>query len=99
MTIPFADGHTGSLSTSEVKRHRARLVLGRGAAWEVLRVLSAFASLALFEGSWLAWTNAVSVGPSMGSFLLLSASGAQGFAKTGRPGRHKDSSTEGRTMM
>jgi hypothetical protein len=33
---------TGSLSTSEVKRHRARLVLGWGTAWEDLRVLSAF---------------------------------------------------------
>ena len=32
----------GSLSTSEVKRHRARLVLGWGTAWEDLRVLSAF---------------------------------------------------------
>ena len=32
----------GSLSTSEVKRHRAQLVLGWGTAWEDLRVLSAF---------------------------------------------------------
>ena len=43
----FADGHTvventGSLLTSEVKRHRARLVLGWGTAWEDLWVLSAF---------------------------------------------------------
>ena len=43
----LADGHTvaentGSLLTSEVKRHRARLVLGWGTAWEDLRVLSAF---------------------------------------------------------
>ena len=33
---------TGSLSTSEVKQHRARLVLGWRTAWEDLRVLSAF---------------------------------------------------------
>ena len=43
----LADGHTvaentGSLLTSEVKRHRARLVLGWGTAWEDLGVLSAF---------------------------------------------------------
>ena len=42
----FADGHTASnapdLPTSEVKWHRARLVLGWGTAWEDLRVLSAF---------------------------------------------------------
>ena len=46
-STPFADGHTvaentGSLLTSEVKRHRARLVLGWGTAWEDLGVLSAF---------------------------------------------------------
>ena len=45
--IDVADGHTvventGSLLTSEVKRHRARLVLGWGTAWEDLGVLSAF---------------------------------------------------------
>ena len=39
---PYQVGCTGSLSTSEVKRHRARLVLGWGTAWEDLRVLSAF---------------------------------------------------------
>ena len=47
ISTPLADGHTvaentGSLLTSEVKRHRARLVLGWGPAWEDLRVLSAF---------------------------------------------------------
>ena len=36
---------TGFLLTSEVKRHRARLVLGWGTAWEDLRVLSAFTTL------------------------------------------------------
>jgi hypothetical protein len=36
---------SGSLSTSEVKRRRARSVLGWGTAWEDLRVLSAFASV------------------------------------------------------
>ena len=39
---PYHAGCTGSLLTSEVKRHRARLVLGWGTAWEDLRVLSAF---------------------------------------------------------
>ncbi len=34
--------YTGSLPTSEVKRRRARSVLGWGTAWEHLRVLSAF---------------------------------------------------------
>ena len=46
-TNEFAGGHTvventGSLLTSQVKRHKARLVLGWGTAWEDLRVLSAF---------------------------------------------------------
>ena len=41
---PYRVECTGSLPTSEVKRHRARLVLGRGTAWEDLRVLSAFLS-------------------------------------------------------
>ena len=39
---PYRVEHTGSLLTSEVKRHRARLVLGWGTAREDLRVLSAF---------------------------------------------------------
>ena len=39
---PYRVEYTGSLLTSEVKRHRARLVLGWGTAWEDLRVLSAF---------------------------------------------------------
>ena len=39
---PYRVECTGSLSTSEVKRHRARLVLGWGTAWEHLRVLPAF---------------------------------------------------------
>ena len=38
---PYHVECTGSLLTSEVKRHRARLVLGWGTAWEDLRVLSA----------------------------------------------------------
>ena len=38
---PYRVECTGSLLTSEVKRHRARLVLGWGTAWEHLRVLSA----------------------------------------------------------
>ena len=39
---PYRVECTGSLPTSEVKRRRARLVLGWGTAWEHLRVLSAF---------------------------------------------------------
>ena len=39
---PYRVECTGSLSTSEVKQRRARLVLGWGTAWEDLRVLSAF---------------------------------------------------------
>jgi hypothetical protein len=38
---PYRVECTGSLLTSEFKRRRARLVLGRGAAREDLRVLSA----------------------------------------------------------
>ena len=41
---PYRVECTGSLPTSEVKRRRARLVLGWGTAREVLRVLSAFHS-------------------------------------------------------
>ena len=41
---PYRVEYTGSLSTSEVKQHRARLVLGWGTAWEDLWVLSAFPS-------------------------------------------------------
>ena len=39
---PYRVECTGSLSTSEVKRHRARLVLGWGTAWELPGVLPAF---------------------------------------------------------
>ena len=39
---PYHVECTGSLLTSEVKRHRARLVLGWGTVWEDLRVLTAF---------------------------------------------------------
>ena len=45
---PYHVECTGSLLTSEVKRHRARLVLGWGTAWEDLRVLSALSLHALF---------------------------------------------------
>ena len=45
---PYHVKCTGSLLTSEVKRHRARLVLGWGTAWEDLRVLSALSLHALF---------------------------------------------------
>ena len=46
---PYRVECTGSLSTSEVKQHRARLVLGWGTAWEDLTVLSAFLLLQAFE--------------------------------------------------
>ena len=39
---PYRVECAGSLLTSEVKRHRARLVLGGAAAWKDLRVLLAF---------------------------------------------------------
>ena len=39
---PYRVECTGSLSTSEVKRHRAWLVLGWGTAWEHPEVLPAF---------------------------------------------------------
>ena len=42
---PYRVECTGSLLTSEVKRHRARLVLGWGTAWEHPRVLPAFPHL------------------------------------------------------
>ena len=45
---PYRVECTGSLSTSEVKQHRARLVLGWGTAWEDLRVLSAFPQILVF---------------------------------------------------
>ena len=42
---PYRVECTGSLLTSEVKRHRARLVLGWGTAWEHPGVLPAFCPL------------------------------------------------------
>jgi hypothetical protein len=54
---PYRVECTGSLLTSEVKRHRARLVLGWGTAWEHPRVLSAFcvcllvANATMFSGA------------------------------------------------
>ena len=42
---PYRVDRTGSLLTSEVKRHRARLVLGWGTAWEHPGVLPAFTSV------------------------------------------------------
>ena len=39
---PYYHEYTGSLPNSEVKRGKARLVLGSGTAWEPLRVLTAF---------------------------------------------------------
>ena len=40
---PYRDELTGSLATSEGKRHRARVVLGWGTARGVFRLLSAVA--------------------------------------------------------
>ena len=48
---PYRVECTGSLLTSEVKRHRARLVLGWGTAREDLRVLSAFRFVLFLVGS------------------------------------------------
>ena len=53
---PYQVECTRSLSTSEVKRLRARSVLGWGTAWEDLRVLSAFP---LFLASWFRKKNIV----------------------------------------
>ena len=39
---PYSVEHTRSHPNSEVKQQKARLVLGWGTAWEVLRVLLAF---------------------------------------------------------
>ena len=39
---PYYHENTGSHSNSEVKRGKARLVLGSGTAWEPLWVLTAF---------------------------------------------------------
>ena len=44
---PYYHEYTGSLSNSEVKRGKARLVLGSGTAWEPLRVLTALGPLVL----------------------------------------------------
>ena len=47
---PYRVECTGSLPTSEVKRRRARLVLGWGTAREDLRVLSAFCHSRMWSG-------------------------------------------------
>ena len=47
---PYHVECTGSLLTSEVKRHRAQLVLGWGTAWEALRVPLAFSKTTEFRG-------------------------------------------------
>ena len=41
---PYYHENTGSLSNSEVKRGKARLVLGSGTAWEPLRVPTTFST-------------------------------------------------------
>ena len=56
---PYRVEHTGSLLTSEVKRRRARLVLGWGTAWEHLRVLPAFAKMNSQRGHRLNNTRAL----------------------------------------
>ena len=48
---PYRVECTGSLLTSEVKRHRAWLVLGWGTAWEHPQVLPAFHQLLLAVGA------------------------------------------------
>ena len=63
---PYRVECTGSLLTSEVKRRRARLVLGWGTAREDLRVLSAIyilctqRQLALEVGALHAWRSRIS---------------------------------------
>ena len=59
---PYRVECTGSLSTSEVKQHRARLVLGWGTAWEDLWVLSACCATKNKVRSRHGWRGAV--GPS-----------------------------------
>ena len=57
---PYRVECTGSLPTSEVKRRRARLVLGWGTAREDLRVLPAlFALLALYADTVLGGSKAI----------------------------------------
>jgi hypothetical protein len=53
---PYRVEYTGSLLTSEVKRHRPRLVLGWGTAWEHTRVQSAFCNLL-----WIASHNILAI--------------------------------------
>ena len=50
---PYRVECTRSLLTSEVKRHRAQLVLGWGTAWEAFRVLPAFFFFILAKWKWL----------------------------------------------
>ena len=61
---PYRVECTGSLPTSEVKRRRARLVLGWGTAREDLRVLTAFSSPCLcglfflgYKGFYAGWVG------------------------------------------
>ena len=49
---PYRVEYTGSLLTSEVKRHRAWLVLGWGTAWEHPQVLPAFLHLSISPVVW-----------------------------------------------
>ena len=73
---PYRVEYTGSLLTSEVKRHRAWLVLGWGTAREHLQVLSAFASLA-----------AVGLFPASRPYALDVALGPAGRSPHDRPRR------------
>ncbi len=65
---PYYHEYTGSLSNSEVKRGKARLVLGSGTAWEPLRVLTAFFpayfSHTLGKTSWSPCMHAVAKVPN-----------------------------------
>ena len=62
---PYHVECTGSLPTSEVKRHRARLVLGWGAAWEDLRVLTAIYNARVIKLPW--WFSSGGWGCNMDS--------------------------------
>ena len=68
---PYRVEYTGSLLTSEVKRRRARLVLGWGTAREDLRVLSAFHTHSFSHSSLKAAVGTISIEKAHLFFLLF----------------------------
>ena len=88
---PYRVECTGSLPTSEVKRRRARLVLGWGTAREVLRVLTAFARVeddfarvasVRLHGLSCVLDVFMSIRPSQGYLLVMVLSHASGSSYT-----------------